>query len=192
MRPTESSASVAADAHQDNNETLRNIELEADVPLGSIEEIEYYDQTMSQQDFLSENIDAELDDDRDFDIIDTTNGTMAIFLMAVHRELREQVRGRAITEPWLLDMLKAPGADWWLRAGQARVVCKKLNLPNDEPAYYRYIYVWLPDVRWVSEAMPPCVVCKTAEEVSPHDFQASHFGRRVYALTTNYFITSQL
>ena len=103
---------MAADAHQDNNETLRNIELEADVPLGSIEEIEYYDQTMSQQDFLSENIDAELDDDRDFDIIDTTKGTMAIFLKAVHRELREQVRGRAITEPWLLDMLKAPGADY--------------------------------------------------------------------------------
>jgi hypothetical protein len=116
---------------------------------------------------------------------------MAIFLKAVHRELREQVRGRAVTEPWLLDMLKAPGADWWLRAGQARLVCKKLNLPYDEPAYYRDIYVWLPDVRWGSEAMPPCVVCKTAEEVSPHDFQASHFGRRVYALTTNYFITSQ-
>jgi hypothetical protein len=57
---------VAADAHQDNNETLRNIELEADVPLGSIEEIEYYDQTMSQQDFLSENIDAELAFDRSF------------------------------------------------------------------------------------------------------------------------------
>jgi hypothetical protein len=66
MRTTESSASVAADAHQDNNETLRNIELEADVPLGSIEEIEYYDQTMSQQDFLSENIDAELAFDRSF------------------------------------------------------------------------------------------------------------------------------
>jgi hypothetical protein len=57
---------VAADAHQDNNETLRNIELEADVPLGSIEELEYYDQTMSQQDFLSENIDAELAFDRSF------------------------------------------------------------------------------------------------------------------------------
>jgi hypothetical protein len=61
MRTMESSASVAADAHQENNETLTNIELEVDVPLGSIEEeIDYYEQTMSQQDFLSENIDADL------------------------------------------------------------------------------------------------------------------------------------
>ena len=36
------------------------------MPLGSIEEIEYYDQTMSQQDFLSKNIDAELAFDRSF------------------------------------------------------------------------------------------------------------------------------
>ena len=96
----ESSASLAADAHQDHTETLRNIELEVDVPLGSLEEMDYYEQTMSQQDFLSENIDAELDDDRDFDIIGTTKGTMANFLKAVHRELREQVRGRAITVPF--------------------------------------------------------------------------------------------
>jgi hypothetical protein len=94
MRTMESPASLAADAHQDNNETLRNIELEVDLPLGSIEEMDYYEQTMSQQDFLSENIDAELDEDRDIDIMDTTKGTMANFLKAVHRELREQVRGR--------------------------------------------------------------------------------------------------
>ena len=88
-------------------------------------------------------------------------------------------------------MLKAPGADWWLRAGQARLVCKKLGLLYDEPAYYRDIHVWLPDVCWGIEAMPLCVICKTAEEVSPHDFQTIHFGRRVCALTTNDFIITQ-
>jgi hypothetical protein len=40
---------------------------------------------MNQQEFLSENIDAKLDDDNDVDIIDTTSGTMAVFLKAVHR-----------------------------------------------------------------------------------------------------------
>ena len=58
------------------------------------------------------NINAKLNDDNYIDINDTTNGIMAIFLKAVHRELREQVLGRAAREPWLLEMLKAPGADW--------------------------------------------------------------------------------
>ena len=36
MRTTESSASMAGDVTQDNNERLRNIDLEDDVSLGSI------------------------------------------------------------------------------------------------------------------------------------------------------------
>ena len=62
---------------------------------------------------------AELDDDNDIDIIDTTSGTMAVFLKAVHRQLREEVCGRVAKEQWLLTILKAPGPDWWIRASQA-------------------------------------------------------------------------
>ncbi len=103
-------------------------------------------------------------------MVDSKNVIMAIFLEAVHQQLREKVRGRAAKEQWLLIMLKAPGADWWIRAGQARLVCMKLGLFYGKPSYYRHIHVWLPDVRWGSEAMPPCVACKSAEDVSPHDF----------------------
>ncbi len=79
-----------------------------------------HEHIMNQQEFLSENIDAELDDDNDVVIIDTTRGT---FLKAIHRQLREEVRGRVAKEQWLLlTILKAPGTDWWIRAGQARVV----------------------------------------------------------------------
>jgi hypothetical protein len=60
-----------------------------------------------------------------------------------------------------------------------------------KPSYYRDIHVWLPNVHWGSEAMPPCVVCKLAEDVSPHDFLKNHFGCRVCVLTTNYFIVTQ-
>jgi hypothetical protein len=88
-------------------------------------------------------------------------------------------------------MLKAPGADWWICAGQARLVCTKLGLFYGKPSYYRDIHVWLSDVHWGSEAMLPCVVCKLAEDVSPHDFLTNHFGHRVCALTTNYFIVTQ-
>jgi hypothetical protein len=68
------------------------------------------------------------------DIIDTTSGTMAVFLKAVHHQLREEVRGRVAKEQWLLTILKAPGADWWIRTGQAQVVCKKLGLMYGEPS----------------------------------------------------------
>ena len=113
--------------------------------LGSVlplEDVEN-DQPMNQQEFLSENIDAKLDNNNDVCI---TDGIMTIFLEAIHQELREQVRGRALKEPWLLAMLKAPGANWWLRAGQAHLLCKKLGLLYNEPAYYRDIHVWLPAV----------------------------------------------
>jgi hypothetical protein len=74
MRTAESSARVAVIATQD--ETLRNIELEDDVALGSVlplEDVEN-DQPMNRQEFLSENIDAELDNNNDVYI---TDGIMA-------------------------------------------------------------------------------------------------------------------
>jgi hypothetical protein len=131
MRATESSESTGADATQDNNGTLRTMELEDEDSAGLIfplDNVGNHEHIMNQQEFLSENIDAELDDNNDVDIIDTTGGTMAVFLKAVHHQLREEVRGRVAKEQWLLTILKAPGADWCIHAGQARVVCKKLGL----------------------------------------------------------------
>ena len=90
---------------------------------------------INQLEFRPEDVEATLDNDNDFDNIDAQNGIMGIFLKAVHRELREEVRGRVAKEPWLLTMLKAPGADWWIRAGQARLVCKKLGLLYGEPCW---------------------------------------------------------
>jgi len=66
------------------------------VPLGFIvppEDIENYDQPMNQQEFLSENIDAELDDDNDVDINDTTNG-----MLGEHHQLGEMMERNAIEE----------------------------------------------------------------------------------------------
>jgi hypothetical protein len=46
--------------------------------------------------------------------------------------------------------------EWWLHRSQAKLICEKLALEFDEPAYYRNIFVWLPDVRWGAEAFPFC------------------------------------
>jgi hypothetical protein len=74
---------------------------------------------MNQQEFWPEDIEAKLNNDVEVEIVDSKNGIMAIFLKAVHRQLREEVCGRSAKEQWLLTMLKAPGAHWWIRAGQA-------------------------------------------------------------------------
>jgi hypothetical protein len=67
---------VGGRATQDNDETL-NVSFDSILPL----------QDAGNDQRLSENIDAELDEDNDVDINDTTNSIMAIFLKAVHREL---------------------------------------------------------------------------------------------------------
>lgn len=137
------------------------------------------------------DVEAELDDDEQLQDADAAGGVMATYLKAVFERLHSEVSGIAsratLGDQWLLALLKAPGADWWLRAGVAKSVCRRPGIEYGEPSYYRDIYVWLPDVRWGDEAMPPCVECESAEEVGPHGFQTKHFGRRIVGLKTHYF-----
>lgn len=60
----------------------------------------------------------------------------------------------------------------------------------DEPAYYRDVYIWLPEQRWGNIAWPPCPTC-LQQDVAAHGFQTNHFGRRVVSMTSNYFIMSR-
>ena len=58
-------------------------------------------------------------------------------------------------------------------------------------AYYRSVFVWLPDVRWGDEVMPCCPSCKCNTDVFSHGFHDSNFGRKVIGLKSNYFIISK-
>ena len=140
------------------------------------------------------DVEAELDDDEQLANADSSS-VMGTYLKAVFDRLHSEVCGpasrSAVEAKWLLAMLGKPEAEWWLRAGAARSVCAKLGIEYGEPAYYRDIYVWLPDVRWGLEAMPTCVECDSAAEVGPHGFQTIHFGRRITALDTHYFSMSR-
>ena len=130
-----------------------------------------------------DDVHAELDEDEQLDGSEAEPGVMGTYLKAVFDRLHSEVCGKAsrcaLEDKWLLGLLKAPGADWWLRAGLAESVCAKLGLEFSQPSYYRDIYVWLPDMRWGHEAMPPCVECETAAQVGPHCFRDNHFARRI-------------
>ena len=106
---------------------------------------------------------------------------MGTYLAAVFERLRAELSGKlpALEKKWLLDMLKVPGADWWLRAGIAGTVCARLGIEHGEPSYYRDICVWLPDERWGVEAMPPCV------EYVSHGWGARWVGARYSTQCTN-------
>ena len=78
----------------------------------------------------------------------------------------------ATDEPWLLNLLKA--SNWWIRKQKFKHVCTKLNLEFEqdqmESAYFRDVYVWLPDERWGKEYMPACPECKVNDRVGNNGF----------------------
>ena len=116
---------------------------------------------------------------------------MASYLEAVFHRVHLEVTGALSvhSDLWLIKMLKDDG--WWLRACRASRVCDKFGISFGEPAYYRDVFVWLPDVRWGREAMPVCPECESAERVMPHAFQNKHFGRRICGLDTHHFIMTR-
>ena len=147
-----------------------------------------------RREYTPNNVVAELDvDDDQIDNAEAPEGVMAEYLEKIQKRLRfERANKLATTDKWLLYLLdKGPGSDWWLRSGLAKHVCKKLDIEYGEPSYYKDLYVWLPDERWGPMAMPPCPTCKSCAQVSPHDFQSSHFARRVCDLDDVYYIMTQ-
>ena len=143
------------------------------------------------------NVEAALDDEEDEDEAeyDCVSSVMGTYLKTVFDRLRTETTGEAsrnsLEQKWLLNMLKEQGANWWLSAARAKSICKKLGLEYGEPAYYRDIFVWLPDERWGAEAMPPCVKCGCAAEVGVHGYQTTHYGRRICGLKNHYFIVTR-
>ena len=139
---------------------------------------------------------ADLDDDEQ--LVDEVGvGVMAVYLMAIHDRLKAEVGAgnpngpqRASVNVWLLPLLKEDHVCWRLSAAMARMVCGKLGLKYGEPAYYRDVVIWLPDLRWGDDGLPPCPECH-CRRVGPHMFRENHDGRRICGLTEHYFILSR-
>ena len=119
------------------------------------------------------------------------NSVMQEYLKAVKERLQIELSGEEL-DTWLLDILKKN--DWWIRTSYVSKIRKKLCLPNHYDAYYRDIFVWLPDIRWNDPAktfMPPCPHCKCNTRVGAHGFRDNHHGRLVVNLNTTYYIMSR-
>ena len=90
------------------------------------------------------------------------DSAQGVYMKAIYLRLQSETTGEAsrsaFQSKWLLDHLKAN--NWWVRAKKAKLICTKLGLDFSEPSYYRDIRVWIPDLEFGAEAMPPCVECK--------------------------------
>ncbi|KAL3770800.1 hypothetical protein ACHAWU_006359 [Discostella pseudostelligera] len=144
---------------------------------------------------IIQNLDYDDDDEK----ADDESGDSTVQPLGVQREYVKAIQQRLqyeikdsdkLVENWLLNLLD--GNDWWIRKCHVPKVLKKLKLNAHPLAYYRDIYVWLPDVRcWKTTGgtcMPCCPSCKSNERVGPHAFRDNHFGRVVVDLTETYYV----
>ena len=156
-----------------------------------------------------DGVHAALNDDEDADAFDGDDdcrdnpGAMGEYRKAVFSRLKAELAANFDDEnndQWLLGMLRAPGADWFIRAWRAPEVCGNLGIAYGEPAYYVDIYVCLPDVRWGAiDGMPPCVNgCRVGDpdaKIGVHGFQSGTSlnvcGRRVNGRRRHYFAMSE-
>lgn len=120
---------------------------------------------------------------------DGTLGVQQEYVKAIQLRLRDEVKeNNKSTDLWLMEHLKSN--EWWIRKEHAPKFAKKLGLNKTYNAYYRDVYVWLPDIRW-SGCMPCCPRCLSNEQVGNNGFHTNHFGRLIVGLTENYYAISR-
>ncbi|KAL7491648.1 hypothetical protein ACHAWT_002097 [Skeletonema menzelii] len=109
----------------------------------------------------------------------------------ITERLKEEVCERnKSTDTWLLNHLREN--DWWIRKEHARKFVKKLGVKKAEhDAYYRDIYVWLPDIKYGQAFMPCCPSCKSNKGVGNNGFRENHFGRLIVGMRSTYYAISR-
>ena len=127
----------------------------------------------------------------------SADGTiMHKYLHAIQDRLQKELSNQfgATDETWLKKLII--DNDWWIRRKGFQYICGKLNIQFEademEEAYFRDVYIWLPDERWgVVHGMPKCPVCRSSEHVGNNGFRDNHYGRRVVALDHDYYCLSR-
>ena len=108
---------------------------------------------------------------------DAPSGIQQKFLWAVQKRVRLELlppnntkKNAKIIDKWLVRYLKKN--QWWIHKNDAPWIAEKLqksnpdiNLGKHHVAYYRKIFVWIPDERWGAEATPCCPHCLSNKNV---------------------------
>jgi hypothetical protein len=126
--------------------------------------------------------------------LDDNSSVMGHYLHKVYERLGIEVTGKVDDtgvrgDAWLMSHLGEN--NFWVRAEQARSICKRLNIAFQEPSYYRDIKVWLPQEQFGRSSKPPCPTCGTAQHVRVKDWP--YPGRRVFTADArgHYFVCTR-
>jgi hypothetical protein len=140
---------------------------------------------------IDEDEPVDADDDEQYFESGGDMGVQQQYIKAIQLRLRDELgtRNNPCTDPYTLTHLKENG--WWIKKENAPYFVKKLGLKRSYDAYYRDVYVWLPDVRWGKVCMPCCPSCKSNEHVGNNGFHDKHFGRLIIGLKDNYYTISR-
>ena len=113
------------------------------------------------------------------------------YVKAIQLRLREEVKQNTkTTDLYLLNHLKKN--NWWIRKEHAHYFVKKLGLKKEYAAFYRDVYIWLPDIRWTDvNCKPCCPTCKSNDNVGSNGFHDKHPGRLVVGLEENYNVITR-
>ena len=157
---------------------------------------------------------AELDDEADAEDNESTptntkraarkRGIQQDYMRAVQNRLKCEVanKTKGFEASWLLDHLKEN--DWWVRKEHALAIVKQLkserrspstyqdaDIGKHNPAYYRSIKVWIPELMWGNNCRPFCPTCHRDDDVKSWGFNTEHVARLVIGVTENYYIMTR-
>ena len=178
----EGGADVAATVH---NPAITDIY----APVEPIAELVYNEEDAAGNNF---------DDDVDWEL----QGIQQMYVKAIQDRLQKEVSSKSDSaNSWLIKRLKENS--WWLPKSHHNWFISQYNkarepgvdeLKRGLSAYYRDVYVWLPDVMWPSpdsRYMPPCPQCASNKRVGPHCFRSNHAGRVIIDLSETYYVLSR-
>ena len=104
----------------------------------------------------------------------------------ITERLAEEVRENITSaDTWLLNRLREN--EWWIRKEHAHRFAARLGVAKQPLAFYRDIFVWLPDIKYGRAFMPCCPNCKSNTRVGNNGFRKNHFGRLIFGMNSTYY-----
>jgi len=101
----------------------------------------------------------------------------------ITERLAEEVReNNTSADTWLLNHLREN--EWWIRKEHAHRFAARLGVAKQPLAFYRDIFVWLPDIKYGRAFMPCCPNCKSNTRFGNIGFRKNHFGRLIFGMNS--------
>ena len=135
-----------------------------------------------------EDNDESDDEGGEEEVAEDKDGVMFCYRRAIMQRFKTEASPKfdPKEEKWLHIFLREHG--YWIRSECAQLICRKLDIPFVQQAYYRDIRVWFPDVEGGQNCMPCCPTCKKNQHVRPHSYPTDHPGRRVVTFDSHMYL----